>query len=72
MTVIFLLGHFSRKLTRRNIRPPVVRQRARRMRAIKGIDRRVTRKLGVVPLESSLINSFELREQLEEIQLFDS
>ena len=58
--------------------PPVasvVRQRAlRRMRAIKGIDRRVTRKLGVVPLpsESSLINPFELREQLEEIQLFDS
>ena len=64
MTVIFLLGHFSRKLTRRNIRPsmPSACASVRRMRAIKGIDRRVTRKLGVVPFPNqalSTLSSFE-------------
>ena len=39
------------------------------MRAIKGIDRRVTRKLGVVPLDTFLINS--LKFKMVSTQLLD-
>ena len=77
MTVIFLLGHFSRKLTRRNTRPRPSVRRCRRPSACASHagnqrDRSPSHaNWALSPLESSLINSFELREQLEEIQSLD-